>query len=514
MSRGGRRVKIFRSCERNKWYRRRVPQRSPRKPSARRADLLKALHEAGRDSSTATIMFHTTMASLRGLAPTETKAIDVLDRHGPMTAGELAAKTSLAPPSVTGLINRLERKGFVRRVADPSDRRRVRVELAGHAIAAFAPLFQDFVDRLDALYATYTDDELQTGPRLHAGESPASQRDATARLARAEVRAPARSKRALVRRRPVDRGHRPLVQPAMRLPLYARYMTSNCHNSACDGPRDQNFPCAPIASSPRSCCCRRIAGSPDARSPSGWRCRRARCTGISKPWRRGRARCSRFVARAADGRSSPVGVRSVPGLDDAEVRALLMAQPRVLGDRPLAAAAERALAKLMASLPRALRERAASMRERLYVDPHGWRGTAEDLSMLPRGAGRRRPRSQAGDALPQRRTRGGRAHGLAARPRRQGLGVVPGRAGRGRPPHLSRLTDRERARPRRSGRASGGLRSRGVLDGVERSPRSRAPAVCGDAPSRARRRAMAADVSAHDHVGRRRRRAIAQTGRR
>ncbi len=92
-----------------------------------------------------------------------------------------------------------------------------------------------------------------------------------------------------------------------------------------------------------------------------------------------------FALRGARGgwALEPGWTTSVPGLDDAEVRALLMAQPRVLGDRPLAAAAERALAKLMASLPRALRERAATMRERLYVDPHGWRGTAEDLSMLP-----------------------------------------------------------------------------------------------------------------------------------
>jgi len=73
----------------------------------------------------------------------------------------------------------------------------------------------------------------------------------------------------------------------------------------------------------------------------------------------------------------------VPGLDDAELRALLMAQPRVIGDRPLAAAAERALAKLMAAMPEAQRERAASMRQRLYVDPLGWRGTTENLSMLP-----------------------------------------------------------------------------------------------------------------------------------
>lgn len=73
----------------------------------------------------------------------------------------------------------------------------------------------------------------------------------------------------------------------------------------------------------------------------------------------------------------------VPGLDEAELRALLMAQPRILGDRKLAAAAERALGKLMASLPVPLRARAESMRQRLYIDTAGWFGGSEDLSMLP-----------------------------------------------------------------------------------------------------------------------------------
>src|SRR5215470_13632096 len=73
----------------------------------------------------------------------------------------------------------------------------------------------------------------------------------------------------------------------------------------------------------------------------------------------------------------------VPGLDEAELRALLMSQPRVIGDARLAAAAESALGKLMASLPAAMRERAASIRQRLHVDTAGWRGTGENLAMLP-----------------------------------------------------------------------------------------------------------------------------------
>jgi predicted DNA-binding transcriptional regulator YafY len=73
----------------------------------------------------------------------------------------------------------------------------------------------------------------------------------------------------------------------------------------------------------------------------------------------------------------------VPGLDEAELRALLMAQPRIVGDTRLAAAAERALDKLLAALPVTLRQRAATMRQRLFVDTTGWYGPRENLSALP-----------------------------------------------------------------------------------------------------------------------------------
>ena len=73
----------------------------------------------------------------------------------------------------------------------------------------------------------------------------------------------------------------------------------------------------------------------------------------------------------------------VPALDEAELLGLLMTQPRIVGDGRLAGAAERALRKLTAALPAALRERAASIRQRLFVDTTGWRGTTENLAMLP-----------------------------------------------------------------------------------------------------------------------------------
>lgn len=73
----------------------------------------------------------------------------------------------------------------------------------------------------------------------------------------------------------------------------------------------------------------------------------------------------------------------VPGLDEAELRALLMAQPRILGDAPLASAARRAMEKLMAAMPASMREHAAFMQQRLHVDTTSWSGATENLSMLP-----------------------------------------------------------------------------------------------------------------------------------
>jgi predicted DNA-binding transcriptional regulator YafY len=73
----------------------------------------------------------------------------------------------------------------------------------------------------------------------------------------------------------------------------------------------------------------------------------------------------------------------VPGLDEAELRALLMAQSSALGHPGLAAASDRAFGKLVAAMPRRMQTQAASIRARLHIDPVGWHPTAEDPGLLP-----------------------------------------------------------------------------------------------------------------------------------
>src|SRR6266852_1771624 len=93
--------------------------------SPRRAVLLAALFREFREMSAATIMFHQAIADRLGMNITDHKCADILSRTGPITAGELAQRTGLTTGAITGVIDRLEKAGFVCRAKDPSDRRRV-----------------------------------------------------------------------------------------------------------------------------------------------------------------------------------------------------------------------------------------------------------------------------------------------------------------------------------------------------------------------------------------------------
>ncbi|WP_433351880.1 MarR family winged helix-turn-helix transcriptional regulator [Microtetraspora malaysiensis] len=64
-----------------------------------------------------------------GLGATDLYALNILGLGGSMTPGELGRRTGLTTGPTTRLIDRLEQAGYVRRVPDPDDRRKLIVEL-------------------------------------------------------------------------------------------------------------------------------------------------------------------------------------------------------------------------------------------------------------------------------------------------------------------------------------------------------------------------------------------------
>jgi DNA-binding MarR family transcriptional regulator len=122
-------------------------------------ELVAALSRAGRAQSDATVMFHSAVAERMGLSVTEQKTISILDRLGPLSAGEIAAHTGLATASVTSLIDRLEAKGFARRVRDAQDRRRVFVELWPERASSYGKEFDSLRQSFARLLRGYRDNE-------------------------------------------------------------------------------------------------------------------------------------------------------------------------------------------------------------------------------------------------------------------------------------------------------------------------------------------------------------------
>jgi DNA-binding transcriptional ArsR family regulator len=97
-----------------------------------------------------------------GINATDLNCLNILSFSGQLTAGQLARATGLTTASITGVVDRLEEAGYVRRERDARDRRRVVVHLVlDRAVRDVAPLFLPMVREWQQMAAGYTDDELR-----------------------------------------------------------------------------------------------------------------------------------------------------------------------------------------------------------------------------------------------------------------------------------------------------------------------------------------------------------------
>jgi DNA-binding MarR family transcriptional regulator len=120
-----------------------------------------SLNDGFRRLSAATILFHQAIADRLGMNITDHKCADILARTGPITAGELARQTGLTTGAITGVIDRLEKRGFAERVRDPDDRRRVVVKPnVTRMEQEIAPLFESMGRSASAICSRYRTKEL------------------------------------------------------------------------------------------------------------------------------------------------------------------------------------------------------------------------------------------------------------------------------------------------------------------------------------------------------------------
>jgi DNA-binding MarR family transcriptional regulator len=104
--------------------------------------------------------FDQAIADHVGMNRTDMRCLDLIDQAGGMTAGELAKAAGLTTGAVTAVVDRLEKAGMARRVADAADRRRVRIEVTSKLWEVTGPLMTPFLEESQEILDDYTTEEL------------------------------------------------------------------------------------------------------------------------------------------------------------------------------------------------------------------------------------------------------------------------------------------------------------------------------------------------------------------
>jgi DNA-binding MarR family transcriptional regulator len=94
------------------------------------------------------------------LLPGDLEVLDMLGRHGPMSPRDVIAATGIHPATLTGVLDRLERGGWLRRSPDEKDRRRLIIEAVTERGGEVARLYAPMSKALNEICAGYSTEEL------------------------------------------------------------------------------------------------------------------------------------------------------------------------------------------------------------------------------------------------------------------------------------------------------------------------------------------------------------------
>jgi DNA-binding MarR family transcriptional regulator len=143
---------------------RRCAPASPPQPGAgsevNRDELVAALNRALRDASGQGVLYSQTVAERLGIGSTDLECLDIIVMRGPLTAGELASASGLTTGAITGVIDRLDRAGFVRREHDDADRRKVLVRALPAVERRVMPLFRPMEQAALSALSAYDEKDL------------------------------------------------------------------------------------------------------------------------------------------------------------------------------------------------------------------------------------------------------------------------------------------------------------------------------------------------------------------
>jgi DNA-binding MarR family transcriptional regulator len=127
----------------------------------RRRRSITAVKEGLRELNSQLSLLNHHVGDRLGLKDVDLECLDVIARHGPLTPSALARRAGLHPATITGILDRLERAGWVARDRDPSDRRAILIRPLRDRSAELFRLYAGMNRSMDELCEGYSDEELE-----------------------------------------------------------------------------------------------------------------------------------------------------------------------------------------------------------------------------------------------------------------------------------------------------------------------------------------------------------------
>jgi DNA-binding MarR family transcriptional regulator len=126
-----------------------------------RRRLTRAIKESLRELSNQLSLLNHHVGTHVALKDVDLDCLELINRHGTLNPGALARRAGLHPATMTGILDRLERGGWVARERDPDDRRAVLVRVRRDRAAELFGLYAGMNASMDQLCAGYSDTELE-----------------------------------------------------------------------------------------------------------------------------------------------------------------------------------------------------------------------------------------------------------------------------------------------------------------------------------------------------------------
>jgi DNA-binding MarR family transcriptional regulator len=148
----------------------------------RRRRLTTAIKESLRELSNQLSLLNHRVGAQVELKDIDLDCLELLNRHGPLSPSALARRAGLHPATMTGILDRLERGGWIARDRDPDDRRAVVIRVRRERGGELYRLYAGMNASVDEILTGYRDDQLELLADFLRRTTNAGQ-DATAKLA-------------------------------------------------------------------------------------------------------------------------------------------------------------------------------------------------------------------------------------------------------------------------------------------------------------------------------------------